>query len=167
MNMDTAHTTMDKYLSFTMSKEVFALEIAQVREVLDMAEITRIPKTPTHMRGVVNLRGNAVPVMDLKLKFGLGETESTINTRIIILEFGSGADSELAGILADSVREVLDIVPEEIDAPPKMGACVDTSYLRGVAKKDEDFVLVLDLSHVFTDADIPKMEDLDGAVQAA
>ena len=167
MNMDTAHTTMDKYLSFTMSKEVFALEIARVREVLDMADITRIPKTPVHMRGVVNLRGNAVPVMDLKLKFGLGETESTINTRIIILEFGGDGGSDMVGILADSVREVLDLVPEEIDDPPKMGACVDTAYLRGVAKKDGDFVLVLDLSNVFKDADIPKMEDLEDVTQAA
>ena len=160
--MDTLNEHLsNKYLSFTMNDEVFALDIVRVREVLDMDKITKIPKSPSYMRGVVNLRGNAIPVMDLKSKFGLGITKTTINTRIIIIEIVHNYEYEIAGIMADSVREVLELDPEQIDDPPKMGASVDTEYLMGVAKRSEEFILVLELSNIIKQDHLGKViEDM-------
>lgn len=151
--------TMNKYLTFTLEDDFFALDISSVREVQDVTEITRIPESEPHMRGVVNLRGNAVPVMDIKMQFGMEPTERTINTRIIILEFKRGGNEQLVGALADSVKEVIEIEEENIDPPPRMGARVRADYLVGVAKKNGRFILLLDLSKVFGAHDIGELSN--------
>jgi len=154
MQADEKHQVFNKYVTLTLDKEFFALAISSVREIQDMTDITRIPQTPEHMRGVVNLRGNAVPVIDLKQKFHMGATEKTINTRIIIMEVASGSDIMLLGVLADSVKEVIELEEHQLDPPPKMGAAVNAAFLRGIAKHNGKFILVLDIDKVFSDEEI-------------
>src|SRR5512142_3430013 len=103
-----------QYLTFKLDEEVFALDIAKVREVLDFTTITKVPRTPEFMRGVINLRGSVVPVVDLRLKFGMTRTEKTVNTCIIIVEVKVDDDTTTLGALADSVQEVMDLEPDHI-----------------------------------------------------
>src|SRR5574340_906105 len=105
----TGITETTQYLTFKLEDEVFALDIAKVREVLDFTEVTKIPRTPDFMKGVINLRGSVVPVVDMRLKFGMSATEKTVNTCVIITEVTVDGDTTILGALADSVQEVLDL----------------------------------------------------------
>ncbi len=139
-----------QYLSFNLGDEVFALDIGKVREVLEFTSVTKVPQTPDFMRGVINLRGGVVPVIDMKTKFGMGETEKAINTCVIITEVELD-DGELTvlGALADSVQEVFDMHIEDIEPAPKLGTQLNTEFLLGMGKKDDEFVLLLDIDKVF------------------
>ena len=139
-----------QYLTFRLGQEVFALGIGQVREVLDYTAITRVPRMPEFMRGVINLRGSVVPVVDLRLKFGMAATERTLNTCIIIAEVALGGERTLLGALADSVQEVIDLEAGQIEPPPRLGASVDARFIRGMGKHDERFVIILDADRVFS-----------------
>ena len=144
-----------QYLSFNLGDEVFALDISKVREVLEFTTVTKVPQTPDFMRGVINLRGGVVPVIDMKLKFGMGETERAINTCVIIAEVEMD-DGELTvlGALADSVQEVFDMHAEDIEPAPKLGTQLNTEFLKGMGKKDGEFVLLLDIDRVFSLAEL-------------
>lgn len=137
--------TTNKYLTFTLDDEFFAIDINSVREIQDVTDITRIPESQQYMRGVVNLRGSAVPVLDIKLKFGMKRTEHTINTRIIIMSLIRNDSEQPVGVLADSVKEVQEIEDKDIEAPPRMGTRIHVDYILGVAKKNDRFILLLDL----------------------
>ncbi len=139
-----------QYLTFKLEDEVFALDISKVREVLDFTTVTKVPKTPEFMRGVINLRGNVVPVVDLKLKFGMSRTEKTVNTCIIITEVTVDNETTVLGALADSVQEVMDLEPGQIEAAPKIGTRLDTEFIRGMGKRDNAFVIILDIDKVFS-----------------
>ena len=139
-----------QYLSFVLAEELYALDIGKVREVLELQSITRIPRMPEHMRGIINLRGNAVPVVDLRMKFGLGETESTVETCIIIVEVQVEGEELVVGALADSVREVFELDTETILPPPRMGSGIDTAFLQGMGKIEERFVMLLDVDRIFS-----------------
>ncbi|QLA15572.1 chemotaxis protein CheW [Desulfolutivibrio sulfoxidireducens] len=143
-----------RFLTFTLGEIFFAINIHSVREILDLPEITRIPGAPEYMRGVVNVRGTAVPVMDLRMKFGLGQVEKTVNTRVVIVEIAKKDSTAVVGALADSVKEVLELEPEAIDPPPSMGAAVRTDYVRGIGKHGGRFLLILDVEKVLTSEDI-------------
>lgn len=153
-------TTATQYLSFMLQDEVFAVDISKVREVLDFTSVTKIPQMPDFMRGVINLRGRVVPVIDLKKKFGIGSTEKTVNTCVIIAEIDLGSESVVLGALADSVREVFDLGTEDMESAPRIGSQLDTRFLKGMGKKDDTFILILDIDRVFT------MDELE-AVQHA
>ncbi len=154
---------LNKYLTFTLDHEFFALDITSVREVQDFTEITRIPEAQDYMRGVVNLRGSAVPVLDIKLKFGMQRTEQTINTRIIIMTMERSGNEQLVGVLADSVKEVLEIDSKDIAPPPRMGATVHVDYILGVARKDNRFILILDLVKVLGREEFGSLEESGNA----
>ncbi len=139
-----------QYLTFKLEDEVFALDISKVREVLDFTTVTKVPKTPEFMRGVINLRGNVVPVVDLKLKFGMSRTEKTVNTCIIITEVTVDNETTVLGALADSVQEVMDLEPGQIEAAPKIGTRLNTEFIRGMGKRDNSFVIILDIDKVFS-----------------
>jgi purine-binding chemotaxis protein CheW len=141
---------MTQYLTFSLDHEIFALDIAKVREVLDMTTITKVPKTPEFMRGVINLRGSVVPVVDLRLKFGLTKTEQTVNTCIIITEVSLDGDTTVLGALADSVEEVLDLGPDRIEAAPKIGTRLNTEFIKGMGRQDDRFIIILDIDKVFS-----------------
>ena len=139
-----------QYLTFKLADEVFALDISKVREVLDFTTITKVPKTPEFMRGVINLRGSVVPVVDLRLKFGMSRTEKTVNTCIIITEVTVDSETAVLGALADSVPDVMDLDPDHIEPAPKIGTHLNTEFIRGMGKRDNTFVIILDIDKVFS-----------------
>jgi len=146
----TEITETSQYLTFKLDQEIYALDITQVREVLDFSEITKVPRMPDFMRGVINLRGGVVPVVDLRLKFGMTRTEKTVDTCVIIIDLAIEEETTLLGILADSVQEVLTMEPNEIDAPPKIGTRLNTDFIKGMGKKNDDFVIIIDIDKVFS-----------------
>ncbi len=149
--MSTAECTgTTQYLTFQLADEVFALDISKVREVLDFTAITKVPKTPEFMRGVINLRGSVVPVVDMRLKFGMTKTETTVNTCIIIVEVTVDNETTVLGALADSVQEVLDLAPEDISAAPRIGTELPADFLRGMGKRDDRFIMLLDADKLFS-----------------
>ena len=139
-----------QYLTFILGDEVFALDIATVREVLELTTITKIPRTPEFMRGVINLRGHAVPVVDMRVKFGMARADDTVNTCIIIVEVIVENEAVVMGAVADSVREVFEMRPDEIDQPPKMGTSIDAAFIKGMGRQDESFIIILDINKVFS-----------------
>lgn len=143
-----AETT--QYLTFKLEDEVFALDISKVREVLDYTTITKVPRTPDFMRGVINLRGSVVPVVDMKLKFGMPRTERTVNTCIIIAEVKIDGESAVLGALADSVQEVIDLEPDHIEPAPKIGTKLNTDFIKGMGKQNERFIIILAIDKVFS-----------------
>jgi len=149
MSVDTI-TEIRQYLTFKLDDEVFALDVATVREVLDFTTVTRIPRTPEFMRGVINLRGSVVPVVDLRLAFGMSATEKTVNTCIIVMEVRLDGEAAIVGALADSVEEVIDLEPDQIEAAPKLGTSIKTDFIRGMGKRDSRFLMILDIDRVFT-----------------
>ncbi len=145
---DTISTT--QYLTFKLDDEVFALDITKVREVLDFTTITKVPRTPEFMRGVINLRGSVVPVVDLRLKFGMSKTEKTVNTCIIIVEVMVDGDTVVLGALADSVQEVIELGSENIEPAPKIGTRLRTEFIKGMGRQDDRFSIILDIDKVFS-----------------
>jgi purine-binding chemotaxis protein CheW len=155
-----AQSGSQRFLTMTLGDELFAIDIFSVREILDYTDITRIPQTPEFMRGVVNVRGSAVPVIDLRMKFGLGRVERTLNTRIVIVEIKKDDTFSVMGALADSVKEVLELETDRIDPPPRMGAAVRADFIRGIGKHGERFLLVLDVDKVFSNEEIQDLSQL-------
>jgi purine-binding chemotaxis protein CheW len=145
----TTPTQLNSYLTFKLGGELFAIAVARVREVLDLSEITRVPTAPPYMRGVVNVRGSAVPVVDLRLKFGLPSVADTVNTRIVVLELELDGELAVVGGLADSVHEVLELDRAEIREPPRIAMRWRADMIEGLGKKAEQFIIVLDISRVF------------------
>jgi purine-binding chemotaxis protein CheW len=147
-------TETTQYLTFMLDEEVFALDIAKVREVLDFTHATRVPRTPAFMRGVINLRGSVVPVVDLRLKFGMSATEKTVNTCVIITEVTVDNDTTVLGCLADSVQEVLNLAAENISPAPKIGTRLRTDFLKGMGNQEDRFIMLLDIDRVFSAAEV-------------
>ena len=147
-----------QYLTFKLDDEVFALGIDKVREVLDYTSVTKVPQTPDFMRGVINLRGSVVPVVDMRLKFGMAKTEKTVNTCIIIVEINLEGETTILGALADSVQEVLDLEPHQIEPAPKIGTKLRTDFIRGMGKRDEQFIIILDIDKVFSGEELSAVQ---------
>jgi len=139
-----------QYLTFKLDRELFAVDIDKVREVLEFTSVTKVPRTPTFMRGVINLRGNVVPVVDMRLKLGLSMTEKTVDTCVVIAEVAINGEKMVLGALVDSVQEVIDLDSGNIAPPPHIGSRVDTTVIRGMGKRDDQFIMILDLDRVFT-----------------
>lgn len=146
--------TSNQYLTFTLENEQYAVEVYDVREVLEFTTITKVPRTQEFMRGVINLRGSVVPVIDLKLKFELGKTEHTVDTSIIVMEIEVGGERTILGTLADSVQEVITLDTANIEPPPQIGTTIRTDFIRGIGKQDEAFVILLDIKRVFSEEDL-------------
>jgi purine-binding chemotaxis protein CheW len=152
-----------QYLTFKLEDEVYALEITQIREVLDNTKITKVPKTPDFMKGVINLRGGVVPVVDMRLKFGLTATEFTVDTCIIIAEITVDNEETLIGALADQVREVLEIDPSQIEPPPRIGTRMDTDFIKGMGKHNDEFIIILDIVKVFSQQELSMVQQASEA----
>ncbi|MBA3014123.1 MAG: chemotaxis protein CheW [Proteobacteria bacterium] len=147
---DEGSNQTNQYLTFRLGEEIFAIEIGKVREVLDFSAVTKVPQTPPFMRGVINLRGSVVPVMDMNLKFGRSSTEKTVNTCIIIAEITVDGETTIVGALADSVQEVLDMEPSQIEPAPKIGTKLNTEFIKGMGKTGDTFIMILDIDKVFS-----------------
>jgi purine-binding chemotaxis protein CheW len=146
--------SLTQYLSFNLESETFAMEIGQVREVLDYTSVTKVPQMPSFVRGVINLRGSVVPVVDLKRKFGMGLTESGLNTCIIIVDVEIEGGDAVLGILADSVQEVFSLDRTEIEPMPRIGSSMSLDFLKGMGRRDDEFVQIMDVGRVFTDREM-------------
>ena len=143
------NTTL-QYLTFALGEEVFALETGSVREVIELVPVTRIPKTPPFMRGVINLRGHAVPVVDLRIKFDMPKAQDTVNTCIIIVDVEVEGENCYMGAIVDSVREVFEMTSDQINPPPRMGTSIRADFIRGMGKQNEEFIMILDIGKVFS-----------------
>ena len=158
---------LSSYITFKLGDELFAIDVARVREVLDLSEITRVPTAPPYMRGVVNVRGSAVPVVDLRLKFGLPQTADTVDTRIVVIELELDGELTVVGGLADSVREVLELDRSEIREPPRIAMRWRADMIEGMGKKGEQFIIVLDIARVFATGDALLVAEPAHAAEAA
>jgi purine-binding chemotaxis protein CheW len=155
-----------QYLTFKLGEEVYALDIGKVREVLDFTSVTKVPRTPDFMRGVINLRGSVVPVVDLRLKFGMSPTEKTVNTCVIITEVTVDNDTTVLGCLADSVQEVLDLLPADISAAPKIGTKLRTDFIQGMGRREDAFIIILDIDKIFSTDELALVQAGQGAPEA-
>ena len=145
-----AITETKQYLTFKLGDEVFGLDVGEVREILDFSTVTRVPQMPEFMLGVINLRGNVVPVIDMRLKFGMSKTEKTVNTCIVVVEMKVEEAATVIGALVDSVQEVFDLEPSQIEAAPKIGTKLRTDFIKGMGKHNEEFIILLDIDRVFS-----------------
>ena len=168
--MDIQHdNSSSQYLSFTLRNEDFSVEIFKVREVLDVATLTKIPRMPPYLCGVINLRGNVVPVVDLGLKLGMAPVEKTINTCIMIMEItvDDVAEPVLMGVLTDAVQAVLEIDQDNIEAVPRMGTNLNTDFIHGMARHEEKFLILLDIDKVLASEGEAVLRDVDSPLLQA
>ncbi len=156
-----------QYLTYRLGEEIFALDIGKVREVLDFTTVTKVPRTPDFMRGVINLRGSVVPVVDLRLKFGMTQTESNVDTCVIIAEVEVDGETTVLGALADSVQEVVDLEKSHIEPAPRIGTTVYHDFIKGMGKRDEHFIIILDIDKVFSAKELASFQAGQAAAAAA
>lgn len=138
-----------QYMTFKLGDELFAIDVAQVREVLDLTPITKVPTAPPYMSGVVNVRGKAVPVVSLRRKFGLPDAAATVHTRIVVMELELDGERCVVGGQADSVHDVIELEAAELEPPPKIAARWRSDTIKGMARRGDDFIIVLEMQRVF------------------
>ncbi|MBN1514935.1 purine-binding chemotaxis protein CheW [Candidatus Sumerlaeota bacterium] len=148
-----------KYLTFTLAEEEYGLEILKVQEIIGMMNVTRVPKTPEFVRGVINLRGKVIPVVDLRLKFGLAEQDETEKTCIIVVQVAQGDHRTIMGIIVDQVSEVMDIGGDQIEPVPSFGSSVDTTFILGMGKIGSKVLTMLDIDKVLSAGETAAMRD--------
>ncbi len=158
----TQITDTRQYLTFRLGGEVFATDVSKVREVLDFTTITKIPRTPDFMSGVINLRGKVVPVVDLRLCFEISKTEITVNTCIVVVEMLLEGETIVIGALADSVEEVIDLDPDQIEPAPRVGTRIRTDFIKGMGKREGNFIMILDIDRVFAVDELSVIRGAEG-----
>ncbi len=151
--------SVSQLLSFVLDDEVFAVSVSHVREILDRTDTTRIPRMPAFMRGALNVRGSVVPVVDLRVKFGLPATEVTVDTCVVIAEVSVDGETTVLGALVDAVRDVFEVGPEDLSPPPRMGTKLDTQFIEAMARHEGEFIIVLDIDRVLSADEIIALRD--------
>lgn len=147
-----------KYLTFVLGREEYGIEILKVREIIGLMDITSVPQTPDYMKGVINLRGKVIPVIDLRLKFSMPEEEHTQETCVIVVE----VDNTLIGTIVDSVSEVSDIGSDAIEEKPHLGQGIDTDFIMGLGKVKGKIVILLDIEKVLSAEELEMAEEIAG-----
>ena len=153
-------TQTSQYLTFVLDNETYALDINQVREVLDFTKSTRVPRMPDFIRGVINLRGGVVPVVDLRIKFGMDRADQTVDTCIIIIEVSIEETPTLLGLMADAVQEVMSMEPDQIEPAPRIGTRLKNEFIKGLGKRNEEFIIILDSEKVFSAEELIIVQDM-------
>ncbi len=146
-----------KYLTFALDKEVYGLAILKVQEIIGMMNVTSVPRTPEFVRGVINLRGKVIPVLDLRLKFSMESVEDTARTCIIVVQVASEGQDVTMGVIVDEVAEVLDVTADQIEPPPSFGAAVETAFLLGMGKVGNKVIMLLDVDKVLATQEVAAM----------
>ena len=146
-----------QYLTFNLDKEHYAIDVSNIREVLEFQTVSIIPGMPAYMRGIINLRGNVVPVIDLKMKFGLGKTEKKTDTSVIVTEVKLSDGEIVMGLLTDSISEVVDIEADQIEPAPNIGTAIDSSFIQGMGKKGDVFIILLDINKVLSSDELSEL----------
>ena len=152
-----------KYLTFALVDEQYGIKIAHVVEIIGMQRVTPVPEVPAYIRGVINLRGKVIPVVDLRLKFGMSKTEKSVNTCIIITEVTVDNETTILGALADSVQEVMDLEADHISPAPKIGTRLNTEFIKGMGRHNDRFIIILDIDKVFSTSELAMVQDTQAA----
>jgi purine-binding chemotaxis protein CheW len=159
-------TDTRQYLTFQLGEEVFAVDVSHVREILEFTTVTKVPKTPEYMRGVINLRGSVVLVLDMRLKFGMSITEKSVDTCIIVVEVSFEGENTIIGALIDSVQEVFELDPDQIEPAPRIGIQLKTEFIKGMGKRDDHFIIILDIDKVFSSEELAAIQGKGVSEQA-
>ena len=154
MNNTTDATGQSQFLTFLLADDLYAVSILRVREIIEYDTVTRVPNMPGSIRGVINLRGAVVPVVDLAMRFGLRDSSVTKRTCVIIAEVEVGGERLVMGLMADSVSQVIDLPPTDVEPPPAFGTRVRVDFLKGLGKLGKKFVLILDLDRALSDVEL-------------
>ena len=150
----------NSYLTFKIGGEIFAAHVNNVIKILEMAAVTKIPQTPAFIKGIINLSGGVLPVVDARVKLGFEETEYDKNTCIVVLELRSKGDAENIGIIVDAAMEVMEISDEEIKPPPVLGKKNEVDYISGIIQQKDVFIILLDIQKIFSSEDILNISKL-------
>jgi len=156
-----------KYLTFLLKGESYGLEILKVQEIIGLMKVTRVPRLPAFIRGVINLRGKVIPVIDLRLKFGIEAQADTEKTCIIVVQVTHGAGRVVTGIIVDEVSEVLNVGGEQIEPAPEFGSAVDTQFILGMGKVGQKVIMLLDVDKVMSACDLNAVKGAANAATAA
>jgi purine-binding chemotaxis protein CheW len=159
--MSTIEAISRQYVTFGLGGELFGVEVTRAREILSEVPVTRVPQTPDYLLGVINLRGQVVPVVDLRVKMGLSHAEKTRDSCIIVMEVQVDGEPLTVGGLADSVREVLELRDDQIEPPPRMGTKLRTEFIAGMGKVDEQFLILLEIDRVFSSEELAIVQEVD------
>ena len=149
--------TLRSFLTFRMMDEVFAIDVLKVIEILELSKITKVPRSPDFMIGIINLRGNVLPVIDARTKFGMPKKDATVESCIIVMNIDVDDDTITLGALVDSVSEVLEVQPESIQKSPSIGARYNSDFIDGLVKMNDDFVMILNIGKAFSQEDFGQL----------
>lgn len=161
---ENERSAIQEYLTFRIAEDNYAINVGSIKEVLGVPRITRVPRMPEFMSGVINLRGSVIPILDLRMKFGMGETPLTEDTGVIVTEvsdiFEEGEDDKIIiGIFSDAVQKVVTIADSEIEPPPKIGMAIETDFIAGIGRVDDSFVIILNIDKVLSGGELaPELE---------
>jgi purine-binding chemotaxis protein CheW len=162
--MSQVTESINSFLSFRLGDELFAANVGKVLEILEIPRITKVPRSPSFMRGVINLRGNVLPVIDTRIKFGLPTVDDSINTCILVLNISIEGKEVVLGAVVDSVQEVMEINESTIQSVPSVGAKYKTEFIQGMIKVQEQFIMILNLDLVFTSDEMTLLEGITDQV---
>ena len=151
----------NKFLTFRLGDECYAIPILKIKEIIGMMAITKIPKLPKFIKGVINLRGKIIPVVDLRIKFGLDEKAYDERTSIIVMEIQNGSTTNINGVVVDTVQEVMDIPDSSIEPPPQYGSAANQEFLTGMGKVNENVIMLLDVDKIFSDSEKDVLESVN------
>lgn len=157
--IDTNTISIQQYVTFRLGDELFGFEVTRTREILNLAPITKVPQSPEYLLGVINLRGQVVPVIDMRLKLGLSASDETEETCIIVVEVHIDGEMIVVGALADAVREVQDIRTDQVEPPPRLGTSLKTEFITGMGKFDEQFMILLNLDRIFNNEELAFVQE--------
>jgi purine-binding chemotaxis protein CheW len=160
--MSGQETNSRQYVSFALAGELFAVEVTRAREILSLVPVTRVPQTPAYLLGVINLRSQVVPVVDLRLKLGLPAGETTQDSCIIVVEVLVDGEPVVIGAQADAVREVLELSDDQIEPAPRLGSRLRTEYIQGMGNVNDQFLILLDIDRVFSGEELAVVQDVAG-----
>ncbi len=149
-----------KYLTFTLADEEYGIGILKIKEIIGMMPFTAVPQTPHYVKGVINLRGKVIPVMDLRLRFGIEDIDYTDRTCIIVVEISGETSNVMIGIVVDTVSEVLNIKSDDIEDTPSFGTTLDTDYILGMAKTEGGVKILLDIDKVLRTDEIAMLTEV-------
>ena len=158
--MKESNAASSQYVTFNLGKELYGVEVTRTREILSLTPVTKVPQTPDYLLGVINLRGQVVPVVDMRLKLGLLAGDETEDTCIIVVDVHVDGETITVGALADAVREVLDIRSDQIEPPPRLGTRLNTEYINGMGKIDEQFMILLNIDRIFNSKELTLVQDM-------
>lgn len=154
--------TLNSFLTFRLGDELFAANVSKVLEILEIPKITKVPHSPPFMRGVINLRGNVLPIIDTRAKFGLSEMEDTVNTCIIVMSVSLEGQDITLGAICDAVQEVMEIEESQVHSAPSIGAKYKSEFIDGMVKRDEKFIMLLNLDKAFSSQEANLLQEIIG-----